>query len=209
MEYSAKLALLDESGNPFDARIERVLLDLVPRFRRHFPALKDEVVVIEVFEEAGRRIAEHEKQHGRIERLYGYAWVTIRSVAASQMRRSSARVAQATLGSAQSETALSSVPSAEGSPEQIEADLLFREVLAQLTADEKRVCVWKVAGFSSKEIAAYRDSSVSAVDTLFFRAKQKIRTLLEARSAAASSKDRPDERRTVESASENEGETDG
>jgi len=96
----------------------------------------------------------------------------------SQMRLSSTRMAKATLGSEQSQAALSSVASPEGSPQQIESDVLFREVLAQLTRDEQLVCIWKKAGFSTKEIASYRGSSVTAIDTLFHRAKQKIRRIL-------------------------------
>ena len=96
----------------------------------------------------------------------------------SQMRLSSTRMAKATLGSEQSQAALSSVAAPEGSPQQIESDVLFREVLAQLTRDEQLVCIWKKAGFSTKEIASYRGSSVTAIDTLFHRAKQKIRRIL-------------------------------
>ena len=178
MEHLGKLSLLDETGKPFSTRIEGVLRDLLPRFRRQFPALKDEVCVSEVLEEAGRRIAEHERRSGPVEKLHGYAWVTVRSVAVSRMRLSSARMAKATLGSEQSQAALSTVPAPEGSPQQIESDVLFREVLAQLTPDEQLVCVWKKAGFSTKEIANHRRSSVTAVDTLFHRAKQKIRRIL-------------------------------
>lgn len=178
MEYLGKLSLLDETGKPFSTRIERVLRDVLPRFRRQFPALKDEVWVSEVLEEAGRRIADHERRSGPIEKLHGYAWVTVRSVATSRMRLSSFRLAKATLGPRQSQAVLSAVPSPIGSPEQIEGDVLFREVLSHLTPEERLVCVWKKAGFSSKEIAKYRGNSVAAIDTLFFRAKQKIRKVL-------------------------------
>jgi len=177
MEYPG-INLLDETGKPFSTRIERVLHDLLPRLRRQFPALNDEVCISEVLEEAGRRIADHESRSGPIEKLHGYAWVAVRSVALSRMRLSSTRLARATLGSEQSQTVLSSVPSLAGSPKHIENDVLLREALTHLNSDERLICVWKKAGFSSKEIAKYRGGSVEAIDTLFSRAKQKIRKIL-------------------------------
>ena len=47
-----------------------------------------------------------------------------------------------------------------------------------LSPEERLVCVWKKAGFSSQEIAQFQGRSVAAVDTLFSRAKQKIRSAL-------------------------------
>jgi DNA-binding CsgD family transcriptional regulator len=65
-----------------------------------------------------------------------------------------------------------------GSVEEIERGILLREVLAQLSPEERLICVWKKAGYSSQEIAQYQGRSVSAVDTLLCRARQKIRRLL-------------------------------
>jgi RNA polymerase sigma factor (sigma-70 family) len=178
MGYPRKLRLLDKRGSPLDARIEAVLERLLPRFQRQFPAIRDEFALTEIFEEAGRRIANRERRQGAIEKLHGYAWVTLRSVAASWMRRSASRVTGRTLASDESEAVLSTVPSPSGTPEQIEQEILLREILAQLTPEERLVCVWKKAGFSSQEIAHHRGSSVAAVDTLFSRAKDKIRRLL-------------------------------
>ena len=74
-------------------------LDCCRRLRRQFPALQDEVALTEVMEEAGRRIASREERGGPIEKLHGYAWVTVRSVATSHMRRGSIRLIQKTLDS--------------------------------------------------------------------------------------------------------------
>ena len=178
MEHLRNLRLLDERGDPLSARIEGVLIRLLPRLQRQFPALQDEVALTEVFEEAGRRIANREQRAGPIEKLHGYAWVTLRSVATSWMRRGSSRLTQRTLGADESQAALSTVATEAGTPEQVERDILLREVFAQVTADERMVCIWKKAGFSSQEIAQYRGSSAAAVDTLFSRAKQKIRRIL-------------------------------
>ena len=40
------------------------------------------------------------------------------------------------------------------------------------------ICLWKKAGFSSQEIALHQRRTVVAIDTIFSRAKQKIRKAL-------------------------------
>jgi DNA-binding CsgD family transcriptional regulator len=74
-----------------------------------------------------------------------------------------------------------------GSAEEIERGILLREVLAHLSPEERLICMWKKAGYSSQEIAEYQGRSVSAVDTLLCRARQKIRRLLGVERADAES----------------------
>lgn len=178
MEHLRKLGLLDGNGQPFDERIESVLSRLLPRLRREFPALQDEVAQIDVLEEAGRRLVVREERTGPIEKVNGYAWVTIRSIAMSRLRQGSGRLLQRTLGADASEAVLSRVAALDGSAEQIERSIFLREVLAMLTRDEQRVYVWKFMGFSSQEIAQRRGSTVNAVDLLSFHAKEKIRRVV-------------------------------
>ena len=40
------------------------------------------------------------------------------------------------------------------------------------------ICLWKKVGFSSQEIALHQQRTVMAIDTIFSRAKQKIRKAL-------------------------------
>lgn len=172
------LGLLDSNGKPLGDRIERVLAGLLPKLRRRFPKLQDDVALIEVMEESGRRIASREARGGPIEHLHGYAWVTVRSVATSYLRRPATRLIQHTLESEASQGHIALAPAEYGSPEQIERDILLREALDTLTHQERMVCLWKKAGFSAQEIASTLHRSVPAVDTLFSRAKQKIREAL-------------------------------
>ena len=60
MERPRDLMLLDHDGHPFNPRIARVLARLLPRLRRQFPQLSDEVTITEVMEEAGARLASRE-----------------------------------------------------------------------------------------------------------------------------------------------------
>ena len=76
MDHMRALGLLDSNGKPLGDRIERVLAGLLPKLRRRFPNLQDDVAITEVMEEAGRRIASREARGGPIERIHGYAWVT-------------------------------------------------------------------------------------------------------------------------------------
>jgi RNA polymerase sigma factor (sigma-70 family) len=178
MEHLPRHKLLDQSGQPIGEHIEGVLVQLAPRCQRQFPALRDDLALTEVLEEAGRRIARKEQRSGPIEKLHGYAWVTLRSVATSWMRRGSSRLRQKTLALDDARATLASLPTQSNTPDQIERTILFREVLTQLTPDERFVCASKLAGFSSDEIARHRGSSIGAVDTLFSRARQKIRKVL-------------------------------
>jgi RNA polymerase sigma factor (sigma-70 family) len=178
MARSRTHRVIDHSGAPLADRLQRVLDDLSPRLRRHFSAQQDETAVTEILEEAGRRITFRERRGGPIEKLHGYAWVTLRSVATSRMRLGSTQVIQRTLESNASAARLAASPAVLGSVEQIESNILLREVLARLSPEERLICVWKKSGFSSQEIADYQGRSVAAVDTLFCRAKQKIRRFL-------------------------------
>jgi DNA-directed RNA polymerase specialized sigma24 family protein len=178
MEHLRRFRLLDEQGHPLSARIESALSGLVPRFRKDYPALQNEDDLAAVFEQAGRKIARREQERGSIERLHGYAWVTLRSIAASWLRRGSGRLTQHTLPSEEGEAALASLPAAIGTADQIENDIFLREVEPYLSRHERLVLGWKKAGFTSEEIAHFRGTSVGAVDAVFSRAKHKIRTLL-------------------------------
>lgn len=175
MENMRTLGLLDSNGKPLAERIQRALTGLLPKVRRQFPALRDDLALAEVVEEAGRRIASREERGGPIERLHAYAWVTLRSVATSHLRKPSNRLIRDTVGSKAGEIHLAGVQASHGSPEQIERDILMREAMETLSEEERVVCMWKTAGYSAQEIAKSQGRSVVAVDTLFSRAKQKLR----------------------------------
>jgi RNA polymerase sigma factor (sigma-70 family) len=173
-----KYTLLDESGAPLSPHLEDALTTLVPRLLRQFPALHDEPLLICTLENAGRRIANHERRKGPIEKLHGFAWVALQNAARSQLRQGRGRLAQKLLESDQAGVSLDAVHTRTGTADQIERAILLREVLARLTPDERRICMWKKAGFTSEEIAEYRGWTAAAVHTLLSRARQKIRSLL-------------------------------
>ena len=177
MEHLRTIGLLDSDGQPFQQRIERVLIQLLPRLRREFPALQDEVGLTEILEEAGRRIR-HREERGPIERLHGYAWVTVRSIAMSRMRLGLYKLNQKTLDSETGNARLLTTPSATGTAAEVEQRLLLRELLGTLSREERMICLWKKAGFSSQEIALHQGRTAVSVDTIFSRAKQKIRNAL-------------------------------
>jgi DNA-directed RNA polymerase specialized sigma24 family protein len=177
MEHLRRIGLLDSDGQPFQPHIERVLLQLLPRLCREFPSLQDEVNLAEIMEEAGRRIR-HREERGPIERLHGYAWVTVRSIATSRMRLGSSKLNQKTLDSVAGNARLLATPSARGTAAEVEQGVLLRELLRTLSREERMICLWKKAGFSSQEIALHQGRTVVSIDTIFSRAKQKIRKAL-------------------------------
>jgi RNA polymerase sigma factor (sigma-70 family) len=167
--------LLDEAGNPLSRHLQRALGNLAPKVRHRFPALGDELLIIDVLEEAGRRIAVHERVAGPVDPLAAYAWVTVLNVARSRLRHSSMRLVRSTLGSQESHAVFGTLPSTHGAPEHIEAYILIQQVVAPLTPEEQWLVRRKLAGYSSREIAQELGTSALHVNTLFYRAKRKIR----------------------------------
>ena len=179
MESLRKLGLLDANGKPLDERLHKALNDLLPRFRRRFPAIQDEVEITEVFEEAARRIEKRERQSGPIEKLRGYAWKALESIGVSAHRRSTMQVRLKRVESRTGPDIVSRLPASDGSVEQIERDILLREIEASLSPEEARIFHLKALGFSSDEIAQHRGSSVNSVDKVMSRLKHKFRALMD------------------------------
>ena len=175
MENLRTLGLLGADGKPLDERLHQALTDLLPRFRRRFPALQDEVEITEVFEEAARRIEKRERQSGPIEKLRGYAWKALESIGVSAYRRSTMQVRLKRVDSRTGPEMVSRLPALDGSVEQIERDILLRQIEASLTPEEARIFHLKALGFSSEEIAQHRGSSVNSVDQVMSRLKRKFR----------------------------------
>ena len=178
MNEARRLILLGRNGELLETELHAVLTRMSARAVRQFPALNDDIALVEVLEEAGRRIAAKQERAGPIANLYGYAWVTLRSVATSFMRRGSVRLTQKTLEPEESNALLTAAPTRHATPEQIERKILLGQVLRRLSSEERRICIWKQAGFSSQEIARRSGRSIPAVDTVFSRAKERLRRLL-------------------------------
>jgi RNA polymerase sigma factor (sigma-70 family) len=200
MDRMRTLGLLDSNGKPLAARIVRALAGLLPRLRREYPALQDDLALTEVAEEAGRRLANREAKGRKIESFHGYAWVTLRSVAVSYTRRPAVQLIQKTLDSEASDDMLASVAAEHGSAEQIERGVLVKEMMAklsELSPREQRIIIRKLGDRSTKEIAQLENLTEVAVDTIFCRAKQKIARMMgrEPRSADVSSSSAADPKR--------------
>ena len=176
MEFPTRTHFLDQAGNPLPDRIQSALDELLPRLRRKFSVIRDEVVLTEIMEQAGQKLLSREARSGRIDQLYGFAWVTVYRVAISQLRRSPYLLEQPTTDSA--ERALSRLTSEQSSPASIERGVLASQVLDRLSQRERMIAIWKRSGFSSREIAEKLEISVPAVNTTFCRLRQKVQKLL-------------------------------
>jgi len=175
MESPTRTHFLDQAGNPLPDRIQSALDELLPRLRRKFSVIRDEVVLTEIMEQAGQKLLNREARGGRIDQLYGFAWVTVYRVAISKLRRSPYLVEQPTDSA---ERALSRLTSEQSSPASIELGVLASQVLDRLSQRERMIAIWKRSGFSSREIAEKLEISVPAVNTTFCRLRQKVQKLL-------------------------------
>lgn len=171
------ITLVDERGTPLEPRVERVLKQMRGKLRRQFPACRDDLVAVDVLEEAGRRLLRRERRGGPIANLHGYAWVTIRSVVTSKLRRGDSRLSERTVRSRNLDALLPVRAATRHTLADLERRVLLRQVLAVLTGDERRVCRMKAAGYSTCEIARRVGRSIGAVDTCFSRARAKARRL--------------------------------
>ena len=178
MESLRKFGLLDPEGKPVEDRVTKVLNALLPRFRRRFPGIQDDVEITEIFEEAARRISKRERASGPIEKLGGYAWKALESIGVSLQRRGSMQVRFKSVEPRVGSDIVSQLRAWDGSVEEIERTVLLRELEAQMTPEEAWIFRQKALGFSSEEIARQRGSSVNSVDKAMSRLKQKIHALI-------------------------------
>jgi RNA polymerase sigma factor (sigma-70 family) len=176
-EVERQPTLIDEHGALVDPRVEGALLQMRGKLRRQFPACRDDLMASEVLEEAARRLARRERRAGRIENLHAYAWVTLRSVISSRLRRNDARLDSRTVRSRSADALLASRLATRHTAREVERRVLLGEVLAALSGDEQRVCGMKAEGFTAGEIARAMGRSPASIDTLYSRAKARARRL--------------------------------
>jgi DNA-directed RNA polymerase specialized sigma24 family protein len=189
MKSSGTQILLNKAGQPLSARVQEALCNVLPQLRKHFPSLgNDDLHVIEILEEAGSRIEDHERASGPVDNVEAYAWVTVQNAAKSRLQRSSMRLVRSTLPSHESAVVLDRLPAQFGSADQIESDILYEEILSKLTVDEQLLCGYKKWGFSVRDIARRQGMSIVAVNTHFYRIKRKIRALRKSGAGASVTK---------------------
>jgi DNA-directed RNA polymerase specialized sigma24 family protein len=170
--------LVDEYGQPFSARLHDALTAIAPRLQQDFPMLKDLYVLTEVLEETARRIVAREERGGPLRELQTYAWVIATRTAALRLSQGGWAVVGATLPSEQSEPALANLPSAVATVEQMEAEILAHELDAQLSPEDRDLCLCKRARLSTEEIAIRHGISLVAVRTRWHRVKGKLHSLM-------------------------------
>lgn len=183
--HGTNLVLVDARGDPLEGPLAQVLQRLAYPLRRDFPDLCDDVELIDVLEEAARRII---ARGCAVRRLYRYSWLTVQRIALSRMRHLSHRYVHESLSNGAGRSALRSLQSSWNSPQQIERLVLEREFVAYLTTDENAVVNGRLDGCSSKEIALQRGCTEAAVNAAYHRAIVKLRRHFAEHEASASAR---------------------
>lgn len=178
MESFSEQGLVDGQGRLLSARIQDVLRTMRPQLRARMRMFHDDALLTEVLEEAGTRITEFERKEGPVENLRAYARTTVMNVASSRMRRSSARVEQMAIDSADATASLATARSTHGTAEQIEMKVFLEQVMSWLSEEERALCVSKQMGFSSREIARQQRTTIDSVNSAFYRIKRKVEGVL-------------------------------
>lgn len=180
MERLRKLGLLDENGQLFDDRVQEIFERLVHRFRRNFPRVRDEVDAQKIFEKAAHKLTEHEREAGHtLEHPYGYAWSTLWTVAIDETRGTSIESHRIRAESSSAFDLVASLPAPDGTPEQMDRQVLLNQFRARLTEEEELVFSGKLGGYSSRQIAAWRGCSPEAIDNMYSRIRKKLRAFVE------------------------------
>lgn len=185
MERLRKLRLLDENGQPFEDRIQELFEHLVYKFRENFPRIRDEVDVLKIFEKSARKLLDRERlvrerdPAKTLESPHGYAWVTLRTVAISEARGASIESHRIQAESSTAGDLVASLPSPDGTPEQLDRQVLLNQFRARLTDEEELVFSGKTAGYSSRQIAEWRGCSPEAIDNMYSRIRKKLRAFVE------------------------------
>jgi RNA polymerase sigma factor (sigma-70 family) len=110
---------------------------------------------------------------------HGYAWVTLRTVAISEARGASIEGHRIRAESSSAVDLVASLPSPDGTPEQLDRQVLLNEFRAQLTKEEELVFSAKLGGYSSRQIAEWRGCSPEAIDNMLSRIRKKLRAFVE------------------------------
>jgi DNA-directed RNA polymerase specialized sigma24 family protein len=147
----------------------------MPRFKRNFPFIRDEVEIVQSAEAAGRRVKKRELLVGPLAKLHGYTWTALDSVGRSLQRTGSMQLRIRRKESSTGSDVVSRLRSWHDTVEDAERAIQMRECLERLTSEEAFVWERKSRGFSSQDIARFRGCSVNAVDKMFSRIRQKLR----------------------------------
>ncbi len=178
MEHLRKLGLLDEKGQPVDDRTYAIFDKLVSKFRRRYPRILDEAVLLRIFEAAVRRFLRRERSRGQLDKPHGYAWKVLRSVAVSESRGPSIEGHRFQANERTAATFVSLLPAQHGTPEQIDKQILLNQLRGQLKPEELLVLSAHLGGYSSRQIGRWRGCSPEAVDVMLSRIRKKLRAFV-------------------------------
>ena len=172
-EPSPKLQLLDGAGQPLSAHIQSVFLNLERRFRQSFDLIRDEAVIRNLFDRAGQQFAGAARRGKTVEKPEALAWTILQNLAFSELRRSEQRVANGSVPGAFADKSMENRASNIGTAEQTYAAIHAREILEGLSDTERTCVTLKVVGWSSADIADHLKMTVSAVDKMMQRIRDR------------------------------------
>lgn len=165
-----RIFLVDDLGQPLPTHVEQAVMHWLPRLRATFPSLED-ATLVDVLEAAALRVVRRESRGGRLEHVHAYAWTAIRSVAISHVRLGAERLRSVTTEMTSDDPVTGRVRG----PSSVEARVLVRQLLRQLTPLERRVFWLKLAGYSTREIATKVSRAPTTIDSLHSRSLARLR----------------------------------
>lgn len=162
MELPRDIELADRNGRAIERGLRDAIVSAVRKLKRRFQLLQDPHMAYDIAHEAAEKLSGRIADSGRPRNVSPYAYITVRNLVLSCARRQRRIVG---LEEAQEQVVLP----------QAEANILVREVLDQLSAQERQIIVLTYQGLKSAEIAAVVHTTVSNVDSIRSRVRARLR----------------------------------
>jgi DNA-directed RNA polymerase specialized sigma24 family protein len=158
---TSNLHLVDEHGQPLPSHITEAVKRMEPGIQSRFSKRCDPAELSNSLENAARRIAQHEQNHGPLQdvRLKGFTWRTLSNAALSLIRLRS----REKLLSPDALESLSGVPHAVSSSDVIEQRAEVKLALARMSERDRKICSLQYQGFNAEAIGRELNISREAV----------------------------------------------
>jgi RNA polymerase sigma factor (sigma-70 family) len=178
MKPSVIYYLVDHNGNPLSARYQAAVAQLHPAFVRKFPKFSDPADISNAVEDAARRVAKYEMDHGEVTSLRPFLIRVYTNVVNSMIRGGYYRNCEASTPDLQLEAYVAcDFGRVRDNAENV---ILIGQALKRLDARKRRVLALHAEGFSAREIGGQLGMSERNVNTSLHRARAKIREFRDA-----------------------------
>ena len=168
--------LVNEVGEPLDARYEMAAPYIENHFSKNFPCV-DPADLDDVIESSAKRVARRESSHGPVTDLKLYLFRAVRNGVSDLLQKTSYRARKLETPLSDDERSLA-LSSGRGSALRSDESLAVRTALHTLSQREQEIVGASVEGYSRAEIAELFDMTEGNVRVVLCRARKELTRIL-------------------------------